>query len=175
MVLFDFASGFYGFWTGIETFIHNGLTYVGAGALLDVDMGRRVIEPVAIPLTITARAMPSQGVTSDVLATIEDEAYHQRPVVYSQAFFDPDGGALLSVERLWSGALDTVAHVESADGEASIQITCESRMRDVRLSTGRLRTDVDQRRVDPSDGGLRHVAKAGTVRIDWGRSTEAPT
>lgn len=172
MVLLDLPSGFYGFWTGVAPFVHNGMTYQGAGALLDVQLGRAVAGTLAVPLTVRARAMPSHGVTADVLATIEDEDYHQRPLVYSQAFFEPQSGALLSVDRVWSGAIDVIAHSETPGGDASMDLICESRMRDVRLTTGRLRADPDQRRVDASDGGFRHVSAAGAVRVDWGRTTE---
>lgn len=174
MVLLDLPTGFYGFWTGSGAFEHNAMSYIGAGALLDVQLGQAQIQPIAVPLTIRARAMPGAGITTDVLATIEAEEYHQRGVVYSQAFFDPDSRALLSVERVWEGAIDVVAHSETVDGDAYLDLICESRMRDIRMTTGRVRSDVDQRRIDVDDGGLRHVASAGTVRIDWGRASEGP-
>ena len=37
MMRFDFPGNSYGFWSGIEPFVFEGVTYVGAGSLITID------------------------------------------------------------------------------------------------------------------------------------------
>lgn len=170
MVLFDFASGFYGFWGGLGPFDHNSITYVGAGSLIsaeDLDQG---IDGEAIPLVLTLTGIPNSDLSPDVLASIEAETYHQRPVVVSTAYFDAND-ALLSVETEYRGYIDQIRHSIQPGGEAKLTVHCESRARDALRIGYRMRSDSDQRLIDADDGGLRHAIATPHARSNWGRQT----
>lgn len=169
MVLFDFASGLYGFWTGAGTLEYSGVTYVGAGKLISADEGSYEMGLAPSSLSLSLSSIPDSDLTPDVLATIEAEDYHQRPVTIMRAYIHPDTRALLSVERLWRGYLDQITHDLQAGGGATLTATLESRFRDHTRVGHRIRSDADQRLIDPDDGFYLHAA-AADAKIVWGRA-----
>lgn len=168
MVLFDFPSGLWGFWSGEGPLAFQGVTYVGAGSLLSLADLRQSAELAAIKVSLQLRAIPNTDLTPDVLATIEQEQYHQRPVTLMTAFLDPDSGALLSVEVWMRGLVDRMVHTDEDDG-ASLECQVETRTRDITKSGYRKRSDGDQRLLDPTDDGLVHVATVHDETVYFGR------
>ena len=57
---------------------------------------------------------------------------------------------------------------EASGGTASITLEVESPGRGLGRRTGRIRSDADQRLIDPSDGGLSRVSYAGEKQLYWG-------
>ncbi|MFG1371483.1 DUF2163 domain-containing protein [Xanthobacter oligotrophicus] len=169
LLLFDFPSGLYGFWDGLGVLTYAGLDYVGAGQVVSVDPLGFVGDLSASSLTIKLTAIPDSDLDPGVLATIEAEQYHQRPVTLSRAYFDPDTLAMLSVERVYRGYVDQITHDYTIGGEAALSCSVESRARDNTRKGWRLRSDADQKRVDAADGGLRHAAISGNQDIYWGK------
>ncbi|MGF7160123.1 hypothetical protein FHS85_001746 [Rhodoligotrophos appendicifer] len=168
MILFDFPSGFHGFWTGDGVFTWNGLTFNGTGSLLSVASIEERDDLGSVALEVRLRALPEAGLTGDVLAEIESEAYHQRPVTIYKAFFHPLTAALLSVSVRYRGTLDQIEHDEAADGEYTLIGRIECRSRDHTRTGYRLRSDADQRLIDPDDGGLRYAIGASRQQVYWG-------
>lgn len=169
LIVFDFASGLYGFWDGIGTTSYAGQDYVGAGQLITMNEANFVSDLVTSTLEVRLTAIPDSGLDPDVLGSIESEAYHQRPVTISRAYYDPDSRAILSVERLFKGFVDQVEHDVTIGGEAVLIGKLESRARDFSRKGHRVRSDTDQRRIDVDDGGLRHAATSGNQDIYWGK------
>lgn len=169
LLIFDLPSGTYGFWDGIGLLTYAGRDYVGAGKLLAIDDLELSGGLAPAPVTLQLSAMPEAGLTVDVLATIEDEQYHQRPCTMSRAYFDPDTRALISVERIYRGYIDQIEHAEQVGGGAALVCSLESRSRDHTRVGHRVRGDADQRRIAADDGFFRHAATAGTQKIIWGR------
>jgi len=167
MVLFDFPSGLWGFFSGEGTLDFEGVTYIGAGRFDLADI-RQSMELAALKVSVTLFSRPGTPLTPDVLATIEQEQYHQRPVRMSTAFFNPDTGALLSVEVWLRGYVDRIVHTDGDDG-AGLEVQIETRTRDITKSGYRVRSDADQRLIDPTDDGLRHVATVHTETVYFGR------
>lgn len=175
MILLDLGSGPYGFWTGIGPFTYGGVTYVGAGSLIEVEGIRQASDLSAVPVVARLTAIENSDLTPDLLATIETEVYHQRPVTIMTAYFHPETYVLLSVEVEYRGYIDQLVHTESIDGQAVLEGHFESRFRDHQRSGYRVRSDADQRRIDPDDDGLAHVTAVATETILFGRSpTPAP-
>jgi hypothetical protein len=174
LLLFDLGSGLYGFWTGIGPFTNpnDGITYIGAGSLIEVDGIKQSSDLSAVQVVVRLTAIENTDLTPDTLATIETEVYHQRPCTISTAYFDPDSYSLLSVETEYRGYIDQIVHSETIDGAAVLEAHLESRFRDHQRSGYRVRSDVDQRRISASDNGLRHVTAVATEKIEFGR-TEA--
>lgn len=171
MILFDLGSGLYGFWTGLGPWMHGGVSYVGAGGLISIEGVKQVSDLSAVQVTARLASKAGTPLTPDILATIEDEDWHQQPVMISTAYFDPDTSALLSVEVEYRGVIDKLTHLIGEDGEAVLEGQFESRFRDHQRSGSRVRSDLDQRQIDPADDGLRHVTTVATDKILFGRST----
>lgn len=174
MILFDLGSGLYGFWTGAGPFVHNGVTYVGAGSLIEVDGVRQTSGLESVGLVARLTAIENSELTPDVLATIEQEVYHQRPCTIMTTYFDAGTLALLSVEVKYRGIIDRILHTESIGGQAALEVYLESRTRDHQRTGYRRRGDVDQRRLNPLDDSMRHVAIVATERVLFGRSDKPP-
>lgn len=174
LLLLDLGSGPYGFWTGLGPFVYGGVTYVGAGSLIAVEGIRGASDLSAVPVVARLTAIPNTDLTPDLLATIEAEVYHQRPVTIMTAYFDPETYALLSVEIEYRGYVDRILHTESVDGQAVLEGHFESRFRDHQRTGYRVRSDTDQRRIDANDDGLRHVTSVATEQVLFGRSAAQP-
>lgn len=172
LLLFDLGSGLYGFWTGVGVLTYQDVDYVGAGRLIGIEAPAGVSDLSSVPLVVTLSAIPDSALSPDVLGTIEAEQYHQRPVVISRAYIDPDSRAVLSVERIYRGYVDRIEHEDQVGGGAVLRGYLESKARDHGKRGHRTRSDTDQRRIDAADGGLRHAATAGSQTIYWGRNPE---
>ncbi len=125
--------------------------------------------------TVTLAASPDDGLTPEVLQTIEAEDYRDRPVTVYDAFFHPDTGALLHVQALKRGYIDTIDHIDNPETGYVLVANCESRALDYTRTNSRRRTVVDQARRSPGDLFFEHAAMRGREEIFWGREkTVAP-
>jgi len=105
----------------------------------------------------------------DVAQAIEDESYHQKPVVIYRLVFASDRRTLLGAGVFLRGRVDTVTISETIGGDASIQMAIEGPRRDMARSGARLRSDTDQRALGGSiDGALRHIGVTGRKTLSWG-------
>jgi len=123
MIRFDFSQT-YGFWTGTSDLVYNGVTYVPGGIInvsaLPAQMG---FESQGLELSLACA--PSNGLTPEILASIETEIYHQKPVTISDAYFHPKTRALQFVVSLYRGYVDTIEHEMGSNGHLTMR--CESR------------------------------------------------
>jgi len=172
MLRFDLGSGTYGFWSGRENLTYGGLTYVPGGiitvASIEGQMGM-----AAQGLTIELASAPNDGLTPAVLATMEQEIWHQRPVTISQIFFHPESHALLFVEPLYRGFIDTIEYTQGED--AKLTAYCESRALDNSRENYRMRSMNDQHLIDANDDFYSFVESAGKEVIPWGQDPNANT
>lgn len=175
MVLFDFgADGLHGFWTGAGVLNYNGVDYIPAGRLFKFNAIGGSADLAAIAVTATISAVPDTALTPDVLASIESYAWHQSPVIISKVWIDRDTRAVLSVERIYRGYFDKLAHDEQANGPYTLTANFESKARDHQKRGWRVAGDADQRRIKATDGGMRYVAVAGNQEIKWGQIVTTP-
>jgi hypothetical protein len=119
-------------------------------------------------------AIENTDLTPDILATIEQEVYHQRTCTISTAYFNAETYELLSVEVEYRGYIDRIVHTESINGEAVLEAHLESRFRDHQRNGYRVRSDTDQKRIHAGDNGLRHVTAVSTEKVLFGRSEQPP-
>lgn len=170
MIRFDFGTGTYGFIKATTPFVYAGLTYVPGGAIAVSDLtgttGR-----TAQPFTITLAASGEDALTPEVLTTIEAEDYRDRRVTVYDAFFHPDTGALLHVQAMKRGFIDTIVHEDNGDTGYIIRANCESRSLDYTRTNARRRTTEDQKRRSPSveDRFFEHCGKRGREKVNWGQ------
>jgi len=170
MLRFDLGTGQYGFWTGRDDLIHGGLTY-RPGGIIKVSSIEGQLGMMAQGLTIELAASPNDGLTPDVLATMEQEVWHQRPVTISEIFFHPETSALLFVEPLYRGFIDTIEYTQGDDAKLIAQ--CESRALDNSRENYRMRSLNDQHLIDGTDDFYSFVENAGKEVIPWGQDPNA--
>lgn len=170
LLRFDFGSGSYGFIKSTAPFEYNGLSYTPGGVIAVSDLAFAT-GLAAQQFTITLAASPDDGLTADVLQTIESEDYRDRPVRIMDGMFHPDTGALLFVQTMMRGYVDTIDHVDTQQAGYTLIANCESRALDYTRTNGRKRTDLDQQRRSSGDRFLQHASTRGREQIYWGQAT----
>lgn len=168
-ILFDFAEGQYGFWWGEGSFAWNGLTFVGAGKVLEIsDVSAGGDMPPE--LTVQLSAIPDTDLTPDVLATIEEYTWHLRPAVVYRFCFAPDTGAMVGQmpDVLFRGQVDQIQHVEG--DSYTLEARLVGRTVDLRKA-GRFLRGVETQKV--INGGspdlfFEFAAASATTTAKWG-------
>lgn len=168
MIRFDFGSGSYGFIRALGPLTWNGLAYQ-PGGLISVSDLAATMGGSAQAFAVTLAASPDDGLTPAILQGIEAVEYRDRPVTIYDAYFHPDTGALLHVQPLRRGYVDTIRHETTPDDGYRLIADCETRALDYTRRNGRRRTSVDQARRAPGDKFFEHCAKRGREEIYWGR------
>lgn len=168
-VQFDFSSGTYAFWSGSGPLTWSGLTFQSSGSLLEISDIPASGDLSSQPVTVRIRAVPEQGLTPDLLASIENEIYHQRPVTIYIFIFDPDTRALVNVYRHYAGFLDKLDHVED-EGSSYLVANLESRSRGNTKTGYRMRSTTDQKSILSGDEFFQNAASVGVFKRPWGRA-----
>lgn len=172
MIVFEFGSGIYAFWDGSAPLVWNAITFNPHNSLLDVSPVNQSGNLASSALTVTLRAVPAAGLTPDVLSTIEDEDYKNRPVTIYNGFFDAQTRTLLGGAPvvIWEGEVDTITH-RQARGDYHLVTSLESRSRDYTRKGARLRGNKDQQNLFAGDGFLKHADNAATSKEYFGQGT----
>jgi len=169
MLRFQFGSGVYGFIARSEPLTHAGVEYKPFGLIEVSDIGGGSGTTADGSFTLTLAESPDDGLTPEVLLRIEDEDYRDRPVVVMDAHFHPDTGALIQVETVARGYLDTVPHNVDPETGYTLSAMCEGRQLDYSRRNGRVRSMADQQRRRNGDLFFQHAGQAGRVEVYWGR------
>ncbi len=168
LIRFDFGTGTYGFIKASQPFEYNGLTYKPGGIISVSDLGSAT-GLSAQQFTVTLAASPDDGLTPEVLQTIEAEDYRDRPVTIYDAYFHPDTNELLYVQAMKRGYVDVIDHDDNASDGYTIIASCESRALDYTRMNGRKRSTSDQARRAPGDLFFQHSAQRGRETIYFGQ------
>ncbi|TPN79960.1 DUF2163 domain-containing protein [Mesorhizobium sp. B1-1-2] len=171
LIKFELGGGTYGFIKSLAPLTWSGVTYQPGGIIQVSDLSAGT-GTAARQFTITLAASPDDGLTPEVLRTIEAEDYRDRPVTIYDAYFHPDTGALLGVRALRRGYIDTIPHNEDETGY-TLTANCETRALDYTRTNGRKRSHRDQQRRSPGDKFLEHASTRGRVEVFWGRTKKA--
>lgn len=145
LIRFEFGTGTYGFISSVQPLTYSGLTYQ-PGGLLNVSDFSDSAGLVAQNFTVSLTASPDDGLTPSVLKTIEAEDYRDRPVKIYDAHFHPDTGALVGVEIVKRGYVDTIDHLITTESGYQLVANCENRALDYTRTNSRRRGDFDQQR-----------------------------
>jgi hypothetical protein len=172
MILFDFPSGYWGYWMGIGNFVWNSITWRGAGSLIELQFAGEGTDLASRPLTARLRAVADTTLDADTLATIESESYSQRPVTLYTAYFDRDTRVLISVEQEWAGIVDTFDHVEDG-GDHVLVGHFESRSIDYTRRGAAIRSNGQQNLISAGDLFFDFVATVAEKDIYFGRKQPA--
>ena len=170
MLRFQFGSGLYGFISDRSPLTYQGLEYVPFGLIKVSDIENGSGTSANGGFTLTLAESPDDGLTPEILLQIEDEDYRDRPVTVYDAHLHPDTGALLQIEAVARGYLDTIDHDENPESGYVLIGRCEGRQLDYSRKNGRKRSMADQQRRKPGDKFFEHAGKAGRVEVVWGRN-----
>ncbi len=169
MLLFDFPEGYFGFWTGIGVLTWNTIGFVGAASLISVERDEESLDLESNGCTARLRAQPAIGLSPDLLATIEDYQYRNRPVTIFRALLDITTDALIDDPIVeWRGIVDQFEHEESADGDYVLVGKFVSRSIDYTRRGPMVRSSAHQELVSPGDLFLDYTGYAGTANIYFG-------
>jgi hypothetical protein len=162
---FDFPSGPYRLWSGI------GQLALGTEGTFDGIGARALLVPIASGTGGAADGLvlSLSGLETAVAQTIEEEDYHQKPVVIWRAVFDAPGVTLLHYAVFYRGRVDTVLIRETRRGESTIDIVVEGSARDMSRAGARRRSDADQRVLyGATDAFFRNASTVPQKTLSWG-------
>jgi hypothetical protein len=130
LIALELASGTYRFWTGPGPLSYDGHTWNEGGGLIRQEAISRTVKGELVAVKLTLRSVPDTDFTPDVLKTIFDEEYDQRPATLSTLYLDPDTLAVRSHIVEFVGRIDDLKYTEQPGGEAEISARLESYLRD---------------------------------------------
>ncbi len=150
-------------WSGYGTLAIEGEDYDGLGDREVGIAGGAAIGGIAQNTTLSL-----SGIEPEVLALLDAAGLRRAPVTVRSLVFDGSGTQFLDHFVHRRGRVDRVIVRETSGGTATITVEVESPGRGLGRSTGRLRSDADQRLVDPADGFFKNVSFAGEKTLYWG-------
>lgn len=150
-------------WGGFGPLEIDGETYQGIGDRGFVQRTAGAIGGVAQGLLLGL-----SGLDPETLGLLEGDEIKGASAVIRRLIFDQDGQSLIGVGVFDRGRVDTVETSETIGGKASINLAIETAARGLGSSGARMRSDSDQRLINPSDGYFRNTAYAGEKMLYWG-------
>lgn len=169
LLLFDFPSNYYGFWTGNGIRTWNSIDFVGVESLIEITQDEENIALEASPVTARLRAIPNIGLTPEILVTIEEEPYKHRPVTIYRALLNRTTWAFIDDPFvIWRGIVDQFSHEESADGDYVLVGHFESRAIDYTRRGASVRSSAQQNLIQSGDRFFDYTGHAGTAVIFFG-------
>ena len=166
-VSLEFDSGTLNLWSGIGDFTgSDGLTYTGAGELLNIENVDEDKELSSTNMTIGISGLSANIVT---YATTED--YQNRPVTIKMFFFHPDTDDEVGNVILFKGRMDTLT---VTDGDSfSVVISAENKLIDLTRPKNLFYTAETQNFLYSGDKGLEFVSKIREQTVNWGSLTSS--
>ncbi len=161
----DFASGMIRAHDGAGTLVWNGNNYLGGGQLVGFDQIEESLD--FVPRGLTFRCT---GVLASLVSTAMTEIYQGRAVTLYLALLDDKLQLIDTPETIWAGVMDTM-FIELDQGEGSISVACEYRIR--REALGARNTDQDQRMRASDDKFFDLIHLIPGYRSTWGEKTAA--
>lgn len=108
------------------------------------------------------------GIEPATLELLDATDISSAPAVLWRLIFDQTGNTLLDFEVWARGRLDTLETDEEIGGIAAIRAELETAAKGLGRRGARMRSDADQRLIDPSDGFFKNVSFAGEKTLYWG-------
>ncbi len=150
-------------WGGDGVLTLDGEEYIGIGDRGLVQATASQLGGAEQPLDLVL-----SGVNSDVIPIVQAAGVRNAPAVVWRLLFNATGSRLLAALPHRRGRVDALPIEDTPGGVAKITARIEGAARGLGRQTGRLRSDADQRLIDPSDGGLQFVTQAPLRVLAWG-------
>lgn len=150
-------------WSGLGVLPLDGADYLPLGDRELAIAGGASLGGVAQNMTLTL-----SGLEPEVLRLLEADSVRDAPVIIWTLIFDSSGTEMLDAFVYRRGRVDRLPVRETSGGTVSVSVEVESPGRGLGRRTGRMRSDADQRLIDPDDGGMRMVSFAAEKNLYWG-------
>ncbi len=150
-------------WMGEGMLPLDGHDYIGIG-----DRALAQVTSAAVGGAAQGVTMSLSGVDPDVIPLLDADDLRGAAVASRRLIFDPSGTQMLDQHVFDRGRIDAVSTDETIGEQAAIAVAVEGAARGLGRRGGRMRTDSDQRLIDPTDGGFRRVSYAGEKTLYWG-------
>jgi hypothetical protein len=108
------------------------------------------------------------GIEPFVLELLDAAEVQGAPVTVWRLIFKGNGRTLLDAHVFTRGRLDRLLIENVVGGLATIKAMVESSARGLGRRGGRMRTDADQRLINPTDGFFKNIAFAAVKTLHWG-------
>lgn len=167
MLKASLTSGAYGLWNAEYDVLFGGVTYKPLAGAMEVESipGSGDLRAEQLRVTLS-------GLSTDALALVDDNEWHQRPAVVYTAFID-DAGSIAHAEPVFTGFIDQAVRSDQAGDVSTLVVTLESSDRELDRSSGRQYSDADQRQHGgATDTFLAQIATSNAnTDIYWGQNT----
>lgn len=150
-------------WGGHGDLPFAGRTFQGIGDRGLVQVAGGALGGAAQNITLSL-----SGIDAETMALLDASEVKGAPVVLWRLIFDQSGTNLLDGHVWARGRLDTLPRDEEIGGTATISVQVETAARGAGRSGGRMRSDADQRLIDPTDGFFKNVSFAAQKNLYWG-------
>lgn len=150
-------------WGGYGTIEINGEEYIGLGQRGLAQASASALGGAEQNVTLSL-----SGVEPDALELLDASEVRGAPVTVWRLIFKGDGKTLLGGHVFTRGRLDHLPIEDEVGGTAVIKALIESAARGLGRRGGRMRTDTDQRLIEPTDGFFKNVSFAGQKLLAWG-------
>lgn len=150
-------------WGGWHEITFDGRTFdpIGDRGLVQVTGGALGDAAQNITLTLS-------GIDPETLALLDADDLSGAPAALWRLIFDQSGNTLLDFHVWARGRLDTIERDEEIGGVAAITAQLETAAKGLGRRGARMRSDADQRLIDPADGFFKNVTFAGEKTLYWG-------
>lgn len=161
LVELDFPSGFLRFTNAGHSMVWDGVEWLGAGNLAQVEPISEVASPQAAALNIKF-----SGLNPAHVAAVRDDAYQGRPARIWIATLDEHLRVVADPILVFVGKCDEP--VIDIGETVSIQLALENRFADWDRPRVRIYSDADQQSRHPGDKFFEYVAAMESTSIQWG-------
>jgi len=150
-------------WGGNGPITFAGRTFDGIG-----DRGIAQVAGGALGGAAQNITLRLSGIDPETMALLDANEVQGAPTILWRLIFDQSGTSLLDFHVWGRGRLDTLEREEEIGGTAAITARLETAARGLGKRGGRLRSDADQRLLDPADGFFKNVSFAAEKTLYWG-------
>jgi len=150
-------------WGGHGVLAFGGFAYAGVGkrGLVNASGGSLGGSEQGAELTLS-------NVDPDIAGQLNLKALRGEPAILWRLIFNGTGARLLHAEIFLRGRIDRAPKEETPGGQSIIRVGIEGPARGLGRRSERMRTDADQRMIDPTANGFAAIAYAGEKAINWG-------
>lgn len=150
-------------WGGHGEISLDGRTFEGIG-----DRGIAQVAGGALGGAAQNITLRLSGIDPETLALLDADEVKGAPAVLWRLIFDQSGTSLLDFHVWARGRLDTLPREDEIGGTATITAQLETAARGAGRRGGRMRSDADQRLIDPADGFFKNVSFAAEKQLYLG-------
>jgi len=150
-------------WGGYHPLILDGKTFDPIG-----DRGLARVVGGALGDAAQNITLRLSGIDPETAALLDATGLQGAPATLWRLPFSGDGNTALDADIWARGRLDTIERVEEIGGTAAITAQLETAAKGLGRRGARMRSDADQRLIDPNDGFFKNTAFAGEKTAYWG-------